>query len=172
MRIRHVNSGQDLVLEDYTNYWGLLERPFKCTCFCLARPEMTAKLGTGQIGKVTEPFTCCDPMFHVKDNKEQVRWKITADCYQCGLLCRQGCGKCSEVTFPIYSADKQELNENNRDGFIKKLFGGVAELVTDADSFLLEFPLNATPEEKLLLISTVLMIDFRFFEDSPGQGSQ
>ncbi len=46
------------------------------------------------------------------------------------------------------------------------------ELVSDATNFKIQFPQNATPEEKLLLISTTLMIDFRHFEDTPGENSQ
>jgi hypothetical protein len=166
MRVKHINNAGDMMLEDYSSYYALFERPFKCTCCCLARPEMTAKNMTGSLGKVYEPCTCCDPMFHVMDTKDKVKWKVTADYCQCGICCRNGCGKCSEVLFPIHSGDKTDLSKESSEGYIKKLFTGIQELVSDADSFELGFPNNATPEEKMMLIATVLMIDFRFYEDN------
>ena len=166
MKVRHVNSQADLLLEDYSSYFALLERPFKCTCLCLERPEMTARNLNTTFGKVVEPFSCFNPTFHIKDAMGNIKWKISANGCQCGILCRKGLGKCSEAIFPIYSADKVDLDPKHSDGYIKKLNGGIQELVSDADSFELVFPLNSTPEEKLLLISTVLMIDYRYFEDN------
>ena len=37
-------------------------------------------------------------------------------------------------------------------------------MVTSADSYQVNFPANATPNEKLLLIVTGLMIDYQYFE--------
>lgn len=172
MRVRHVNRQEDLYLEDYSSYWALLERPFKCTCFCLERPEMTAIIQNNSIGKVREPFSCCDPLYHLINNKNEVRFKICANCCQCGLICRNSCGRCAEVDFPIYPGNSDTFSNENSVGSIKKVFSGMQELVSDATNFKIQFPQNATPEEKLLLISTTLMIDFRHFEDTPGENSQ
>lgn len=166
MRIKHIANQADMILEDYSSYYALFERPFKCTCCCLARPEMTAKNNSTTFGKVVEPCTCCDPMFNVMDSKENIKWKVTADYCQCGICCRNGCGKCSEVVFPIHSGDKKDLDKYKGDGYIKKVFAGLQEFVSDADNFEVGFPNNATPEEKMLIIATVLMIDFRFYEDN------
>jgi hypothetical protein len=155
----------DAINDDFSNYWALFERPFKCTCCCLARPEMTARSSSTNYGKVFEPCTVCDPMFHVKDGNENVRWKVTADYCQCGICCRNGCGKCSEVSFYIFPASETDYRPGKEAGVIKKKFTGYQELVSDADSFELYFPKNSSPEDKLLLISTVLMIDYRFYED-------
>ena len=166
MRVRHVNNPADFVIDDYSSYYALFEKPFKCTCCCLARPEMTGRNTSTNFGKVYEPCTCCDPMFHVMDSKDLIKWKVTADCCQCGIICRESCGKCSEVIFPIYSGDKTVFEPGKGEGYIKKLFSGMKELISDADSFELSFPVNATPEEKLMLIATVLMIDYRYYEDN------
>jgi hypothetical protein len=171
MKVRHVNSQSDLIVEDYTNYYALLERPFKCTCFCFDRPEMTARNLNTLLGKVVEPFTCFNPEYHIKDSVGNTKWKIHADCCQCGICCRTGFGKCSDAIFPIYSGDKVEFNPNSSEGHIKKLRKGCMELVSDEDNFELIFPQNATPEDKLMLISTVLMIDYRFYEDNGNNKS-
>jgi hypothetical protein len=159
MKIRHVSQAMDLVLENYDTYYALLERPFKCTCCCLARPEMTARNGNTYFGKVREPFTCCDPKYHIIDHENRVKWKITADCCQCGFWC-----PCAEVMFPVFSGEKQVLTVETSDGYVKKLNAGVQEMISDATNFEISFPLNMTPQDKFMLIATTLMIDYRHFE--------
>jgi hypothetical protein len=129
---------------------------------------MTAKIGTTKIGSVVEPYTCFDPLFHIMDASDNVKWKIHTDCCQCGVFCRGCCGKLSTVVFPIYSGDKktEDFKVENSSGRIKKKCGGFHELFTDANYFTIKFPVNATPEEKFLLIATTLMIDYRYYEDT------
>jgi hypothetical protein len=112
-------------------------------------------------GKITFPYTCCDPKYEILDRFDKLKYIVTADCCQCGLMCRASYGMCSEVTFQI-----QRPDSNQQIGYIKKVFSGlIQELVTSADNFELVFPQDATPEEKLMLIGNVLMIDYSFFED-------
>lgn len=55
-------------------------------------------------------------------------------------------------------------------GYIKKIFSGFAkEYLTDADSFVLSFPPDATVEHKMLLLGSVFLIDFMFFEDNKSR---
>ena len=49
-------------------------------------------------------------------------------------------------------------------GSIKKLSANIGEFFTKADSFQVNFPANATPNDKLLLIIAGLMIDYQNFE--------
>ena len=42
------------------------------------------------------------------------------------------------------------------------------ELMGDADTYYIEFPVNATPEEKLSLIMAGLFIDYRYYETNAG----
>jgi hypothetical protein len=172
MRVRHIDKESDLIINDFQSYWALLERPFKCTCCCLARPEMTAVVQNRPIGKVNEVFTCFDPIFNVLDSKDQLKWKISANCCQCGLVCRNSCGRCSSVEFFIHNGDSVDMSPETKSGFIKKVFSGIQELVSDSNNFQIEFPENATPDEKFMIISTTLMIDYRLFEDSSGNGTQ
>ena len=58
-------------------------------------------------------------------------------------------------------------SETNSTGFIKKIWSGVGEeLYTDADSFILQFPPDATVYHKMLLLGAVFLIDFMFFENN------
>jgi hypothetical protein len=158
MKIRHVSQATDLVNENYQNYYALLEKPFKCTFCCLARPEMTARNGNTYFGKVSEPFTCCDPKYHIMDPENRIKWKITADCCQWGLGC------CGEALFPVFSGEKDVLKPENSDGYVKKLSGGFKEIISDDTNFEISFPSNMTAEDKFMLIAATLMIDYRHFE--------
>ena len=51
-------------------------------------------------------------------------------------------------------------------GSITKKVATAAELVTSADSYQINFPPDANPQDKLLLIVAGLMIDYQFFEET------
>jgi hypothetical protein len=125
---------------------------------------MSAKIGDKIIGKVFEPCTVCDPLFHIIDHNNNVKWKIHTEYCQCGVCCRSTYGRCSEVYFPIYTGDKTEFDKNHSDGFVKKTFKS-KDLISDASTFHIDFPTNATPEDKFMIISTVLMIDYQYYEE-------
>ena len=50
-------------------------------------------------------------------------------------------------------------------GNVHKIFKGLSELISDADVFLLTFPKNADAIDRLMLIGSDIMIDYRFYED-------
>ena len=118
-----------------------------------------------RLGKIVEPWTCCDPTFDVFNGVGQQKYTIRAVCCQCGLLCN----KCSEVKFDIFSTFNS--NEGPVGSITKKFSGLLQEMFTDADNFEVIFPNDATPEDKLMLIGATLMIDFRHFEDN-GEDSK
>jgi hypothetical protein len=135
---------------------------------------MSGFYGTNKqsLGQIIEPCSCCDPVFNVFGFTGEKRWVITAQCCQCGIVCRNGCGKCSDVLFTIHKPGKTEMNPQNAEGSIKKKFSGFQELISDADNFELTFPEQASPEDKFLLIGAVIMIDFRFYEDGGAQNNR
>ena len=163
MDIKHVaNAGS--MNDNFQKSFVHAYKPFKCTCFCLERPEMTVSFNQGNqlIGKVKQPFTCCDPLFTIYDNSGVVRFYISADCCQCGILCSKNCcGKISEALFNIY----KDIGMTQPVGSIIKKVASFSEIVTNADSYQINFPADAAPNEKLLLIVAGLMIDYQFFEE-------
>lgn len=166
MDIKHIAASDQLMNSSLVKSFGYINKPFKCTCCCCNRPEMQVSLAeTGQIiGNIYQPFNCCDPYFQILDGTGNLKYIITADCCQCALLCSNNlCGKCSEGEFKIFS--------NKNDGrpvgsIIKTCASSYSELVTSADSYNINFPLDASPSEKFLIIALGLMIDYQYFEES------
>ena len=169
MAVKHISAASNLN-EDFNAPFVDIRKPFKCTCMCLERPEMLIKYGSNNqpLGRIKQPFTCCDPIFSTYDNTGNKRYTIHADCCQCGLICANNfCGKLSEVIFHIYNND----NLSHPCGSITKKSANIGELVTSADSYQITFPPDATPEDKMVLISAGLMIDYQFFEESATEGN-
>ena len=169
MLVKHVTN-PGVVETEFLNTFAVFDRPFKCTCCCLGRPKMKGfykDINGNNFGQITEPCTYCDPLFVIKDQNKDPRFQIHADCCQCGLLCRNSCGKCSDTVFNIFPLECNNFDSNNAIGTVKKVSGDfMKEYFTEADNYEIKFPPNASPEEKLLMIGATLMIDYRFFEDT------
>lgn len=128
---------------------------------CLCRPEMILYLCNGKelVGRARYVCTVCNPTFHVYDEKDILRYIITGSCCQCGLMCTNNfCGKFSEVLFEILNPDGRVV------GKIMKQRASPTEMITDADSYEVNFPQEATPKDKLLLTAVGLLIDYQYFE--------
>ena len=168
MRVKHItpaNQNND----DFAETFAEFNRPFKCTCLCCNRPEMKGTLkNTGEpFGKVIEPFTCCSPVFYVIAQDNSVRYTIYLDCCQCGFYCRNNlCGKLSSVSMKVFEGKTSNFSGKGI-AQIKKTQGGLKELVTDADTYDVMFPNDASPEDKLMIIGAVLMVDYRYYEEGP-----
>ena len=165
MEIKHIASAGQFN-PNFSKNFATAIRPFTFTIFCFNRPEMTITLvDNGKfIGKVRNPFTIFDPVFEVYNQNGQFRYLVDASCCQCGLLCANNFfGKMSEVIFPIYNG-----KGGTQVGSIIKKSAEFQEMVTDADSYNVNFPNDASPEEKLLLICLGLFIDYIYFEVSPS----
>lgn len=134
-----------------------------CTlaCCCLCRPQMVLTLDENKqiVGRARYECTLCDPTFHIYDENNILRYIITGSCCQCGLMCTNNfCGKFSEVMFDIISPDGEKV------GKVMKQRATGAEYITDADSYEVVFPRQATPKDKLLLTAVGLLIDYQYFE--------
>ena len=144
--------------------FGILDRPFKCTCCCCARPIVKGTFSNGQpFGTINQPFTCCSPFFETVDETDGSKYSIEIPYCQCGFMCRSNvCGKCSEVIGNIY----KENDLTHPVGTFKKLENCVQEMVSDANSFEIIFPTDATVGDKLNILATVILIDYRFYESN------
>ena len=90
-------------------------------------------------------------------NDEEIKF-ITADCCQCGLICRNtSLGKTDDAHFFIY---------NPKD--MAKPIGDICKktesVFSIADSYSIIYPVKIPPEEKILLTIVAIMIDYQFFE--------
>ena len=97
------------------------------------------------------------------DETDGSKYSIEISCCQCGFMCRSNiCGKCSEVNGNIY----KENDLTHPVGSFKKVENCVLEMITDANSFEIIFPTDATVGDKLNILATVILIDYRFYESN------
>lgn len=175
------NSNKQL---DYKKNLADFARPYQFTCGCLCRAKMIGYYGdenaevghknsSGKkeisknargMGEIDERFACgCK--IEVRGEDGNIKYKIVGDYCQCGYCCRiASIGKCYEVDFWIYDADA-DITTSKPVGNIHKVFKGLTELITDSDAYILTFPRKATAIERLLLIGSVILIDYRYYEE-------
>ena len=169
MNIKHVIN-QVSLNDDFSKSYIKFDKPFKCTCCCLARPIMKGTLlqTNTPIGTIQEPCTVCDPMINVISKEGILKYHITTNCCQCGYCCRNSiCGKLSKINFSIIKPGEDP--NSKAAGMVTRQVKGVQNIVSDADSYKLVFPPDATPEDKLMLIGAVLMLDYQYYENAGGE---
>jgi hypothetical protein len=174
MNIKHV---QNLMIGDPTMIpnFAYFDKPFKCTCMCFNRPYLEGfycnnESNPRKFGKINFPFTCCDcsPYFETEDLNHNQGFKIYGGCYQCGLWC--GC--CADAKFGIYKSDCSDMVEQNQVGTVIKKKGDVlTEMFTKVDNFEIVFPTLCSPEDKLLLIGSTIMLDYLYFEEEQDKNN-
>ncbi len=131
-----------------------------CSLCCCCRPTMDIRLAEDNkyLGKVREPFTCCDKDAEIYNEEGKLKYRIIGDCCQMGLCCGSSVEKLAEIEFKI-------VQGNEVVGMMKKMRSSLGEYFTKADSYKISFPVNATPEEKMLFICAGLLIDYQNFEN-------
>ncbi|EGR32419.1 scramblase family protein, putative [Ichthyophthirius multifiliis] len=143
-----------------------IEKPFKCTFLCFARPQMLINYKNLYIGKVLEPFTCqiftC--LFHeleIYDKNDSLSYLLKAQLFQGGVFCASCFGNsCQIIEYNIFNRNDEKV------GSIKHIFDGLQkEYCTKADKFGITFPFDATVEEKVLIICATILIDYLLFEN-------
>ena len=164
--IIHCNSLDQLGM-NYTTPFATMQKPFMCTCYCICRPEINVVLNsTGKaIGKVKHICTVCDPTFEVYSATSGLKYIVTADCCQCALCCPGWLGKTSRGIFNIL-----DVGSNQVVGQITREPANMAEMVTDADTYAVNFPPTADAIDKLLITGLALLIDYQFFESDADEG--
>jgi hypothetical protein len=133
----------------------------RCPCICCIRPEMEIFLTdkNKKLGTVENGFSFCDPIFNIYDHNDNEIFYITADCCQCGLICRNNfLGKTDECHFFIYKSDERTTPIGD---ICKK---AAKSMFSIADNYSIILPNNSTPEEKVLLTIAGIMIDYQYFE--------
>ena len=91
MKIKSANQGQNNTDdEEFTNSLIKIIKDCRCPCICCIRPEMNIFLteGNKKLGTIENGFSFCDPIFNIYDENNNKIFYITAECCQCGLLCR------------------------------------------------------------------------------------
>ncbi|XP_072543100.1 phospholipid scramblase 1-like [Salminus brasiliensis] len=152
-----------LHLQDNTGREVLtLTRPLHCSscCFpcCLQELEVQAPPGS-LIGYVIQEWHPYLPKFTIKDERKEAVLQIV------GPFC--DCTCCSDVNFEVMSLDGASVI-----GRISKQWTGMeAEMLTDADNFGVQFPMDLDVKIKAVILGACFLIDFMYFENSPKQDS-
>ncbi|CAI2350986.1 unnamed protein product [Caenorhabditis sp. 36 PRJEB53466] len=143
-------NGRGFVMEIRDVYGAPLMNVQRDNTCCSCSDSVVARFNGHQIGMIQKE--CCDGTFKL----------YAAGCPQpllisSPLCCEMQCG--GTQIFPVMAQNGAKVGE------IVRLFPGfLQEFLTDADTFLVHFPINMPPILKLVLISAVFLIDFTYFE--------
>ena len=142
---------------------GTIQKPFKCSCCCICRPELILTLEDSNetVGKIKEEFSLCDDSYKIINIKNESRYRVSATICQCGLFCSNTvCGRNCDTSFtieepithePIGTIAKQNIGDKNN----------------PEESYEIKFPRKANSNDKLLLTALGIMIDYQFFDADP-----
>ena len=144
--------------------FAILYCPSQCVCLCCNRPEMICKFSSGdKFGKIKQPCKCCTPYFKIYDQQNYLKYILEIPYCQCGFMCRNCCcEKCNEVMGNIYKKNKLDKNV----GSIIKKGKYNEEMISDSNSFVINFPSDANVYDKLNIIATVLLFGYKFYEEN------
>jgi len=71
--------------------------------------------GNQSIGKVVQPFSCCDKGLTVYNKKEELIYTVEGGCCQVGFWCGCPCESCQTIDFDVRKATGEHV------GFIQKV---------------------------------------------------
>ena len=147
----------------------LLQRDCALTCCCINRPELkvfyTETGPQAYLGKVVDDFACCSYNYKVYDAQDQLRYIIDAECCQLGLCCRCPCDSCQKVEFKLWQGDRQRelppIFKLGKSSFLRNVVG-------QNDNFSIPYVEGMSWQDKALLMSAALIIDYSMFEEQPA----
>lgn len=157
MDIRHVTSPNED--PDLAKLFLSAKKSCALACCCFCRPHLDIKLAQNNeyIGKIKEPCQCCDIQTEIYDKTKSLKYRVIGNCCQYGLCCGSSAEKFAEIQFKI-------IKDGQTVGIMRKLSSSLGEYFSKADSYKISFPLDATPEDKILLICSGLLVDYQNFE--------
>ena len=142
-------------------------------CCCL--PYLVTKDGeTGQVLGKTQyicDWCCFVPKYDVTDATGQKLYRLRPDTCVCGLCVQCRCdgpkGKCCRVPFVVRNPQTKEpiVTGHSSHAQIDNLWTGWKhECCTQKDAYHVLFPIDASQEEKLILLGSTLLVDLTMFE--------
>lgn len=136
-----------------------------CHChanLCCLRPTMTISDGAGRpVGRIDDPFACCLVNQHVLNSQGEERFYVRGSCCQLGLY-----WACCDVSFDVESA------ASGAKGRIQKIFDGFGEIFLNTNRFKIDYPPDATEEDKALLFASAMLLDLQYFEKNKRRGGR
>jgi len=170
-----VKGGEDTKADGDT--LAEFDRPCKCSIICccwLFNPqELTVSLKGGTVtGRVIQHwpminnFIPCQRFWRVVDGSGKDTYMIH-DYFCCNEnMCAPSC-LCKTRTIKIMNPD-----QTKEVGSIVNMWPGcnIRACFGQVDNYILNFPDDATPTEKLNLLGALVLVEYMVFEKKPGQG--
>ena len=149
----------------YVKLIGKKKMTIPCIIGCgTGKPVLSMDIETpkgGRLGRAKMNFNSCfcaicENRIDLFDSNNNLRYVIKPNCYCIGCYC--GCfAKCCTIEYHIYE-------NNNIVGNLEKLScDGLKTCCPKADYYLINFPTEATPEDKMLLIIGAILLDYISF---------
>lgn len=148
-----------------------ITREFKCCagcCWCAGccdacAFELAIEAPPGQIvGYVRQKGSFWKANYDILDEFHEPILKIEGPC----CICDGACCPCDNE-FKLMTKDK-----SSQIGSVKKVYSGfLTELVTMADRFTIDFPMDLSVKAKSSLLGALFLIDFMHFEDTHDDGN-
>ena len=105
-------------------------------------------------GDIRQPVGCCcsDPDFQIRNQSSDIKYRISTIGSQCAYCCCAGCC-CSNspINFQIYDSQSRQI--------VGEILKGEIINQKELANYRIIFPVNASPEDKILLISSAITID-------------
>jgi hypothetical protein len=144
--------------------------PGKCCC----KQEVSISAGGKDIGDVREALWWCVPMYQTHSPHDNTNPEYNLHMpVCCGGMCVNCCAEGTKCRIPFYVFPPGAKPDNgNKIGFITKVWSGFTnELFTDADTFEVKFPEDATSDQKARLLGATFLLNQLYFETTQDQGA-
>lgn len=138
-----------------------------CFCACCSRPTFNVVSQTTKFGKIIELRTIGDPVINIYDDNGALVYIITCKGCSCGFCCADFCcgsQKCASCEYFIYNKEKTEVL-----GQITKFHRNGKKQRPDYDQLVLEFPKEASCQNKVLLLSAGLAMLYLYYQNNSNR---
>ncbi|XP_067939521.1 phospholipid scramblase 1-like [Watersipora subatra] len=127
-------------------------RADSCFCPCCLQKMEVFTASEQMLGCVKQTWSVCKPHYNIRDSQENVVMTMQGPCFTSSC--------CGDVNFEIL-----DKTGTTRLGLLTKQFSGVIrEVFTDADHFMISFPIDLDVATKATLLGAAFLVDFMFFE--------
>ena len=167
-----VHIDDSTVKPNYRNADATISKDFLPACLPCFKPStaiyLNERIGKGfskkKIGRFVE-ITGCSIQFMIQNAQGIDKWKIFGKYCQCGFCCKcTPIGECYIADFFIYDA-RADVESATPVGSIQKVFKGLSDVISNSNALILNFPPNASANEKLVFIAAAMLIDYRFYDE-------
>eukprot|EP00529_Nitzschia_sp_RCC80_P035284 CAMPEP_0113463878 /NCGR_PEP_ID=MMETSP0014_2-20120614/12899_1 /TAXON_ID=2857 /ORGANISM="Nitzschia sp." /LENGTH=174 /DNA_ID=CAMNT_0000355915 /DNA_START=487 /DNA_END=1011 /DNA_ORIENTATION=+ /assembly_acc=CAM_ASM_000159 len=153
-----------------------VNRSFQCcpgTCKCCWYQQADISSGGNDLGEIRETWYWCVPQMKVYDHNDDPAYIIhpptccggaCIDCFSEGNPCPHGC---CLVPCDIYATDGQNTNDAERIGRMAKIPKETCwDVFEETNYYEVDFPEDATVQQKGLLLGSSILINALYFEHS------